>query len=159
MALMLSLLGIIGAIFPLPGILFSYAGLVCAYFCSYSGLTTQTLIVWAVVSVIVSVIDFMLPPFFTKKLGGSKSGVVGSTIGMIAGFFFFPPLGIILCPLFGAVLGELYNDKSDIEKAFKIGLASFVSFIFGVGIKLIATVWMMLIFLQGVVDYINLSFR
>ncbi|MFI3283061.1 MAG: DUF456 domain-containing protein [Rikenellaceae bacterium] len=154
LALVLSLLGIIGAIFPLPGVLLSYLGLLCAYFCNYSTLTPKDLIIWAVVSIVVSVIDFVLPPFFTKMLGGSKAGVWGSTIGMVAGFFFFPPVGIILCPLFGAVLGELVNDKSDIEKAFKIGMASFVSFIFGTGIKLIATVWMMCLFLQGVIDYI-----
>ncbi len=152
-ALTLSILGIIGSVFPLPGILFSYLGLVCAYFCSYADITPRTLIVWAVISIVVSVIDFVLPPYFTKKLGGSRAGVIGSTIGMFAGFMVFPPVGIILCPLFGAVLGELYHDKSDIDKAFKVGMASFVSFIFGTGIKLIATIWMLGVLIQDLYNY------
>lgn len=158
LALVLSLLGIIGAIFTLPGVLLSYLGLVCVYFCNYSTLTPNNLIVWAIVSITVSVIDFVLPPIFTKKLGGSKAGVRGSTIGMVVGFFFFPPLGVILCPIFGAVLGELLNDRTNTEKAFKIGMASFVSFIFGTGIKLIVTVWMFLTFLQALVDYLKILF-
>ncbi|MFI3303028.1 MAG: DUF456 domain-containing protein [Rikenellaceae bacterium] len=158
LALVMSLLGIIGAIFPLPGILFSYLGLLCAYFCSYSTIPSSALVWWAVASVVISVVDFVLPPFFTKKLGGSKAGVVGSTVGMVAGFFFFPPVGIILCPIFGAILGELCNDKSDTTKAFKVGMASFVSFIAGTGIKLIATVWMMFIFLQELINYAKTLF-
>ncbi len=155
LALLLSLLGIIGAIMPIPGVVFSYLGLVCAYFCSYSTLTPRVLIVWAVVSIIVSVVDFLLPPYFAKRFGGSRYGIIGSTVGIFAGFLFFPPVGIILGPLFGAVLGELLHDKSDIDKAIKVGLASLLSFLFGVGIKLVATVWMLSIFLQNIITYIS----
>ncbi len=159
LALVLSLLGVIGAVVPvLPGVVLSYAGLVCAYFCGYSNITPTQLLVWAVVSVVVTVADFVLPPLFTKKLGGSRAGVIGSTVGLVAGLVFFPPLGIILGPIFGAVLGELLHDKSDTQKAFKMGMASLVSFIFGTGLKLIASLWMLGIFLSELIDYVSSQF-
>ncbi|MFR9603697.1 MAG: DUF456 domain-containing protein [Rikenellaceae bacterium] len=155
LALLLSMIGIIGAIIPIPGIIFSYAALICVYFCGYSGLTVSDMVIWAVVSVVVSIIDFWLPPFFTKKFGGSNAGVIGSMVGLVAGLIFFPPVGIIVGPMFGAILGELIHDKSDIEKAFKIGLASFAAFIFGTGLKLIAALWMLWVFLSRAITFIS----
>ena len=57
-------------------------------------------------------------------------------------FFFFPPVGIILGPFFGAVLGELLNDRRDAGKAFLVGIGSFLSFVVGTGIKLAAAIGM-----------------
>ena len=62
--------------------------------------------------------------------------------GVFAGFFFFPPVGIILGPFFGAVLGELLNDRRDAGKAFLVGIGSFLSFVVGTGIKLAAAIGM-----------------
>ncbi len=159
LALLLSIIGIIGAVVPIPGIIFSYAALICVFFCGYSGLTISDMVIWAVVSVVVSIIDFWLPPYFTKKFGGSRAGVIGSMVGLVAGVIFFPPLGMIVGPMFGAILGELVHDRNDIEKAFKIGLASFAAFIFGTGLKLIAAVWMLCVFISRLVNFISeLSF-
>ena len=58
----------------------------------------------------------------TRRFGGSRSGAIGATVGVFAGFFFFPPVGIILGPFFGAVLGELLNDRRDAGKAFPVGI-------------------------------------
>ncbi|MFI3278056.1 MAG: DUF456 domain-containing protein [Rikenellaceae bacterium] len=154
-AFLLSILGIAGSILPLPGIIFSYAGLVCAYLCTYSTLSVETLIIWAVISAVISVIDFVLPIYFTKRLGGSKAGVRGATIGMLLGFFCFPPLGIILCPFFGAVLGEMINDRTNTEKALKVGFGSFVSFLVGTGLKLIASVWMFGLFTMQLIPHVK----
>ncbi len=75
-------------------------------------------------------------------LRGSRSGAIGATVGVFAGFFFFPPVGIILGPFFGAVLGELLNDRRDAGKAFLVGIGSFLSFVVGTGIKLAAAIGM-----------------
>lgn len=143
-AFLLSILGIVGCIVPaLPGVLLSYAGLLCAYFTSYSHMESTALWWWFAVVVVVSVADYFLPAWMTRRFGGSRSGAIGATVGVFAGFFFFPPVGIFLGPFIGAVLGELMNSKQDVAKAFLVGMGSFLSFIVGTGIKLVAAVAML----------------
>ena len=78
----------------------------------------------------------------TRRFGGSRAGAIGATIGTVVGFFFIPPLGILLGPFVGAVIGELCHNREDISKAFLVGFGSFLSFIVGTGLKLIAAVGM-----------------
>ena len=142
-AFLLSIVGIVGCIVPaLPGVVLSYAGLLCAYFTSYSSMSPAAIWLWLAITVAVSVADYFLPAWMTRRFGGSRSGAIGATVGVFAGFFFFPPVGIILGPFFGAVLGELLNDRRDAGKAFLVGIGSFLSFVVGTGIKLAAAIGM-----------------
>ncbi len=153
LALVLSIGGILGAILPaLPGLPLSWLAMLCVYNCSYSTITPTQLYVWLGIAIVLTVVDNILPAYITKKMGGSRSGVIGATLGILAGFFFFPPVGVILCPFFGAVLGELLHDKNDVGRAFVIGFGSFLSFIVGTGMKLIAAVWMLAYFIGDILD-------
>ena len=109
-AFLLSIVGIVGCIVPaLPGVVLSYAGLLCAYFTSYSSMSPAAIWLWLAITVAVSVADYFLPAWMTRRFGGSRSGAIGATVGVFAGFFFFPPVGIILGPFFGAVLLSLIH--------------------------------------------------
>ena len=121
----------------IPGVVLSYAGLLCAYFRDGSTLSTTLLWIWLVVVAVVSLIDYFLPAYMTKIFGGSRPATIGATIGAIAGFL-FGPIGIIVGPFAGAVIGELMNNRNDLNRAIKVGLGSFLSFIVGTGIKLMA---------------------
>ena len=72
----------------------------------------------------------------------SYSEISSATVGMIAGFFAGGLVGVILGPFFGAVIGELIHDRSDSAKAFRSGFGSFLAFIAGTGLKLVAAIWM-----------------
>ncbi len=145
-ALILALLGIVGAVLPiLPGSILSFAALLCSYFSSYSTIEQSTLWIFLVASIVISIFDYTLPIYFTKKFGGTKAGVNGATLGIIAGIFILPPLGMILCPLLGAVIGELIHDSRDTTKALRVGVGSFLAFIFGSGAKLILGLWIIAI--------------
>ena len=138
MAVVLAVVGAAGCIVPvLPGVVLSYAGLLCAFFREGSTLSTSLLWIWVVVVAVVSVIDYFLPAYMTKIFGGSRPATIGATIGAVGGFF-FGPLGIIVGPFIGAMAGELLNNRNDMNRAIKVGLGSFLSFIVGTGIKLMA---------------------
>lgn len=145
-AFILALVGIVGCIVPiLPGIVLTYAGLVCAYFCSYSSIQTSTLWIWLAVTVVLTVLDYVLPGMMTRKLGGSRAGAVGATIGVFAGIIFGGFAGVLIGPFAGAVIGELLHDAKDVGRALRAGFGSFVAFMVGTGLKLIASVWMLVL--------------
>ena len=142
LAVIFAVVGCVGCIVPiLPGVALAYAGYVCLYFCSYSDISVAWLVVFGVLTLIVSVLDYVLPSYMTKKFGGSKAGERGSMAGVLAGFI-FGPVGIIVGPFIGAMLGELIYDGSDRQRAIRSGLGSFLSFFVGTGIKLVVSMWL-----------------
>ncbi len=137
-ALVCGIVGLLGAIIPiLPGTILSYVGLICAYFTSTSTLSEKQLWLWGAISAIAILLDYILPGYFSKMFGGSRAGVVGATVGVIAGMFLLGPLGIILGPFAGAVIGEMLKQNQPIEKAIVVGAGSLLSFFVGTGLKLI----------------------
>ena len=131
------LFGFIGSIVPIiPGPSLSYVAILILHFTGTATFTTKFLVIWVVIVVVVTAIDYVVPAYGTKKLGGSKRGIWGSVIGLIIGFILFPPFGIIIGPLLGAFLGELSAGK-DSNKAFMSALGSFMGFLLGTILKLI----------------------
>ena len=131
--------GILGCVLPvIPGPPLSYIGLLLLHFTGKYQFSTQFLIIWAIITTVVYVLDYVIPVWGTKKFGGSKRGVWGSIIGLIVGLFFFPPFGIIVGPFIGAVVGELTSGK-DSGLALKSGFGSFLGFLVGTLLKLITS--------------------
>ena len=142
LAVLFGVVGCVGCIVPvLPGVALAYVGYLCLYFCSYSEISVAWLVVFGVLTLIVSVLDYLLPSYMTKKFGGSKAGERGAMAGVLGGFL-FGPIGIIVGPFVGAVLGELIFDNSDKQRALRSGFGSFLSFFVGTGIKLALSLWL-----------------
>lgn len=147
----LILLGIIGCFLPvLPGPPLGFAGLLLLHFTERVQFSTTTLVVFGGVVLMVSLLDYLVPVWGTKKFGGSRLGVAGSIIGLLIGVFFFPPLGIIIGPFLGAVAGEIVNGD-DLRKALKSGFGAFLGFVFGTSIKLAVTIVMAYYFVDKLV--------
>jgi len=131
--------GILGGVLPvLPGPPLSYVGLLLLHFTERYQFSTRFLIIWAIITVVIYALDYIIPAWGTKRFGGSKRGVWGSVIGLVVGLFFFPPFGIIIGPFAGAVIGELTSGK-DSGSALKSGFGSFVGFLTGTLLKLITS--------------------
>lgn len=143
-AFVLSVLGIIGCVAPLlPGPALSFCGLLCAYGCSYSTIPGSAVLLWLAAMLAVSAADYFLPAYMTRLMGGSRAGQIGATIGLLVGMlFFFSVVSLILCPFFGAVIGELIHDRKDSGRAFRSGFGSFIAFAVGTGVKLVVCVGM-----------------
>ena len=137
LAFLLLLAGLTGAIVPvLPGPPLSYAGLLLLQWSGYGGFTSAFLWIWAAITVVVTIADQFLPAWMARRFGGSRSAMRGALLGLLAGMF-FPPLGLIIGPFFGALAGELIHDRTDSVKALKVAFGAFLAFLFGTGVKLI----------------------
>ena len=153
MAGLLLLLGFAGVILPiLPGLPLSYVGILVLHFTDAIEFTSQFLVFWAVVVIVVQVFDYFIPIWGTKKFGGSKRGIWGSAIGLIVGLF-FGPLGIILGPFVGAFIAELTANKSS-KDAFRAAWGSFVGILIGTSLKLIVAGFMIFYYVEAVLQLI-----
>jgi uncharacterized protein len=150
LGIVLMLIGIIGCLVPvLPGPPLSYAGIILLHLSRFGHFTTTALIVFAVITIVVSVLDYIVPIWGTRKFGGSKYGTKGATIGLIIGIF-LGPAGIIIGSLAGAMVGELIF-KDDLKYAVKAGFGSLLSFMTGVGLKLAASLVMTFYFIRELI--------
>lgn len=131
------LVGILGCVLPvLPGVPVAYVGLLLLQLTDRVQFSWQFLVIWAIVVVMIQLLDYFVPAWGTKRFGGSKWGVWGSAIGMLVGLF-FGPWGIILGPFVGAVLFELFDGKNA-RAALRAGWGSFVGLLAGTILKLIS---------------------
>ncbi len=128
--------GIIGCFLPiLPGPGLCYLALLTIQFKTNPPFQLDFLLTWAGISIAVTVLDYLLPPWVTKKFGGSKKGVVGSIIGLILGLVFFPPFGILIGPMVGALLGEMVDGKG-LGMSFRAAIGALSGFMAGMLVKL-----------------------
>ncbi len=135
--IILSIVGIAGAMVPaIPGTPLNMVALLIAYFAFPGIISTGLLIALLVAAAIVIILDYIAPIWLTKVGGGSKKAILGSTVGLFAGLLFMP-VGLIVGPLAGAFIGELISG-TDINKAIKVSLWSFVAFLLTTGLKLMA---------------------
>ena len=150
----LLIVGFIGCFIPvLPGPPLTYIGLLLLQLSSNPPFSTEFMLFWLFITIVVTVLDYVIPILGTKKLGGSKWGIIGSGVGLVVGIFFFPPFGLIIGPALGAWIGELSTGKSG-EVALKAALGSFLGFIAGTFIKLISSLIMSYYFVTGIIDMV-----
>lgn len=133
--------GILGCILPLlPGPPLCFLALLIQQLRSDTPFTSKFLWIWAGITVAVTALEYIIPVVSTKRFGGSNYGLWGCTIGLIAGFW-FGPVGIILGPFVGAFIGEVLA-TSNSQQALKAAWGSFIGFLLGTLLKLVACVIM-----------------
>lgn len=141
LAYILAIIGLLGSVVPgLAGPPFSWAALLVAGFSDKIEFTTPFLIVTAAVAVVITLLDYVVPSWSTKRHGGSKAGVWGCNIGLvisIIGLPFGPTglIGVVFWPFVGALAGELLSGKKSRE-AMRAAWGAFVGFLTGTGLKL-----------------------
>lgn len=149
---LLMVVGVLGCILPvIPGPPLSYGGLILLELTDFADFSATFLIGFAVLAVAVTILDYFVPIWGTRRYGGTKYGSWGATVGVVLGIFLFPPLGIIILPFVGAVVGESIKG-SDFNASLRAGFGSFVGFLMGTGIKLIAALIMAYYFFTRI-DY------
>ena len=142
-AFLLLIVGLLGAVIPIiPGPPLSFIGLLLLQWSGFGSFSIIFLILFGLITVAVTVMDYILPSLLAKKFGGSKAAAIGSFIGLVIGIFFFAPWGLILGPFLGALTGELIHNRQNGIKALKVAFGAFLAFIVGTGSKLVTSALM-----------------
>lgn len=157
-AALFMLLGIVGSMLPiLPGPLTSWAGLLIFHLTDAVPMNWTFLIITLIIAILVWLLDYIVPALGTKKFGGSKYGMIGTSIGLLVGIFAPIPGGIIIGPFAGAFIGELIN-KSDSKTALKAAFGSFLGFLTSTFIKFVVALIYLGLFIGKVWDYGSVIF-
>jgi uncharacterized protein YqgC (DUF456 family) len=145
---LLMIAGIAGCILPfIPGPPLSFLALLIQQFQTSPPYTRKFLWIWAGITLVVTLLDYVIPVYGTRRYGGSQYGVWGCIVGLIFGLW-FGPLGIIAGPFVGAFIGELIANNNT-DHALRAAMGSFIGFIVGTLLKLIACFVMVYYFIQA----------
>lgn len=148
-------LGVLGSILPaLPGPPISWVGLLLLYLTDTVATNWWFLGITLAVVIIVSVLDYTIPIAGTKRFGGSKAGMIGTTIGLVVALFvpIFGLFGIIIWPFIGALVGELIK-KSDSKNALKAAFGSFLGFVASTMLKFIVSIVYLGFFIKTTIQH------
>ena len=137
----LMVIGLLGVILPaLPGLPLVFGGmLLAAWVDGFERISVWTLVILGILTVLSLLIDFVATAMGAKRVGASRSAIVGAVIGTVVGLF-FGIIGVFIAPVIGAVLGELLHrrklERSDVSHAAKVGLGTWFGIMLGVLSKL-----------------------
>lgn len=148
-AIIVLVIGLIGDIIPgIPGTPVTYLALLLLHWTDRISYSAQFLVITGLMCAIITVLDYVVPVWGTKKFGGTKAGTRGSTIGLIIGILVLPMLGIVLGPFgilgilggpfVGAYIGEKMGGTPD-NKAWRSAFGSFLGFLAGTFMKIVYT--------------------
>ena len=130
LGLLCMIVGIFGSFLPvLPGPGISWIGLVLLYFTDTVPANYWILGISLLITILISVLDYVIPAKGTKRFGGSSYGIWGTNIGLIVGIIAPIPFGFIIGPFVGAFIGELTYNSKDHHRALKAATGSFIGFL------------------------------
>lgn len=144
-------ISIAGSILPvLPGPPLAYLGLLFLHWTSKYQFSLRFLTLWGAITLIVYLVDQIIPIWGTKTFGGSKQGVWGSIIGMLLGMILMGPIGVITGTFLGALAGELISGKRTSE-ALRSGVGALLGFLAGTILKLVVSGMMCWYFMEKLI--------
>ena len=138
-AFVLLILGLLGSIIPgLPGPPLSFIGILLIHFFTGTQFSTSFLLSWAVIVILVFLLDYFMQVWGVKKFGGGRKAILGTFSGLFMGLL-FPPVGLLIGPFIGAFIGALLEVQDDNTRALKVAIGSFIGFVTGTILKLVVS--------------------
>lgn len=149
LAAVLVLMGIAGTFMPaLPGVPLVFAGMtLAAYAGQFTKVEQSTLIILGLLTILALLIDFLAASMGAKRVGASRTAVVGAAIGTVVGIF-MGPFGLLLGSFVGAVGGELLA-TGNAQHATRVGFAAWLGLLLGTLFKLALTFAMVGVFIAA----------
>jgi uncharacterized protein YqgC (DUF456 family) len=135
-AVLLVLVGLAGLVLPaLPGAALIVAGLLLSAWAEgFEHVGVLSLLIIVLLGALALVVDFVAGSMGAKGFGASPRAALGAAIGSLA-VFVIGPLGIVVGPFVGAVVGELSAQRG-IGQAGVAGLGATLGLVLGAAFKL-----------------------
>ena len=147
------ILGLIGSLAPiLPGPPLSWIGLLILHLTNAVPMNLTFIIITFIIAIAIFILDYIIPAVGSKRFGGTRAGMIGTSIGLVIGLLAPIPGGIIIGPFVGAFIGEMMN-APNYGIAFKSAVGSFIGFLASTFIKLVVAVVYLGLFLSKIWDY------
>ena len=146
--LLIMFIGVMGNLIPgIPGTPLILAGAVGHqfYFAGQGGVGWEWVAVLTAFGLLALGLDYLATLLGAKKLGATWKGMVGALLGLVAGLFVFPPIGLIVGPFIGA-MGFEWAFGRRVPEAAKAGVGAVIGMALGVVGKLICSVVMFALF-------------
>ena len=138
--LVLWVVGMVATFIPaLPATLIIFAGTVAATFIDGFQLWPDLpfLITFGVITVMISMVDNLASAWGARKYGGSKQAVLGAVIGGLVGILPVIPFGLIVGPLAGALIAELFIVRKPMGAALRSAWGTLIGLLTGIAAKLV----------------------
>ena len=135
-SVVLVLVGLAGLVLPaLPGALFIIAGLLLSAWAEgFEHVGAFALVIIVLLGAFTLVVDLIAGALGAKGFGASPRAAIGAGIGTLA-VFVIGPVGIVVGPFVGAVLGELSARRS-LGQAGVAGIGATLGLVLGIAVKL-----------------------
>ena len=146
--------GILGSFLPvIPGPPLSWIGILLLYLTHAIPANYWVLSITLLITIVISVLDYVIPSRGARKFGGSSYGVWGTNIGLIIGLLTPIPFGFIVGPFIGAFVGELIYDSKDSRRALKAATGSIIGLLASSFMKFVICMMFLGIFVWMVWSY------
>ena len=147
---LLMVAGLAGAVVPvLPGTPLIFAGaLLHAFATDFQSLGFGRLAILALLAIVASVLEHLAGALGARKFGGGRGAVIGAIIGVVVGLA-WPPFGLLICPIAGAIIGELVRTRA-IGPSVRTGIGTALGIIAGVAMHVALAAMMVALFLWWV---------
>mgnify|MGYP000530627390 CR=1 FL=1 len=143
--------GLIGSFLPvIPGPITCWFGLFTLSQIQDFPYNNTLLILTFIVAIIIFIVDYFIPIIGSKYFGGSKYGIIGTTIGLLIGLLSPIPFGIIIGAFLGALIGEYFGGKS-VSEGIKPAIGSLVGIISSSIIKFITGFSFLIIYITLII--------
>jgi len=150
LGLLFALVGIAGSILPIiPGPPLSFLALIILSLAkNWEPFSSTFLIIMGCLMILLSILDYVLPAGGAKMYGASRFGVWGSIIGMLIGLFFFPPWGMFIGAIGGAITAELIAGQKG-KNALRAGWGVFLGNMLIIALKLAFSAVILFFYVKG----------
>ena len=146
-SVILIITGLIGSFIPIiPGPITSWFGLFTLSQIQNFPNNNTLLITTFVIGITIFILDYFIPIIGSKYFGGSKYGIIGTSIGLLIGLISPVPFGIIIGAFLGALIGEILAGKQ-LSEGLKPAMGSLIGIITSSVIKFFTAVSFLVIYI------------
>ena len=147
LSVLLIIIGLIGSFIPIiPGPITSWFGLFTLSQIQNFPNNNTLLITTFVIGITIFILDYFIPIIGSKYFGGSKYGIIGTSIGLLIGLISPVPFGIIIGAFLGALIGEILAGKQ-LSEGIKPAMGSLIGIITSSVIKFFTAVSFLVIYI------------